>query len=60
MTDKQELLFDLKQMIENLNNTIQFIKTDPPREDVETCLHRDGVLLNYIRECLHNGGYDND
>ena len=55
-----DLLNDLKMLIDSLNNTVNFIKTYPPKEDVETCLHCDGYQLNHIRECLHNGGYDND
>ena len=55
-----DLLNDLKMLIDSLNNTVNFIKTYPPKEDVETCLHCDGDMLNHIRVCLHNGGYDND
>ena len=54
------LLNDLKMLIDSLNNTINFIKTGPSKEDVETCLHCDGDMLNHIRVCLHNGGYSND
>ena len=55
-----DLLTDLQLLIDSLNDTINFIKTDPPKKDVETCLHCDGDMLNHIRVCLHNGGYDHD
>lgn len=55
-----DLLSDIQLLVVSLNNTIKFIKTGAPKEDVETCLHRDGDFLNHIRVCLHNGGYDND
>ena len=57
---KEELLNDLQLLIDSLNDTINFIKTDATKEDIETCLHCDGDMLNHIRVCLHNGGYDND
>ena len=59
-TNYIDLLNDLQMLVGNLNNTIKFIKTGPQKEDVETCLHCDGDMLNHIRVCLHNGGYDND
>ena len=55
-----DLLNDLQMLIDSLNDTVNFIKTCPPKEDVETCLHCDGNKLNLIRVCLRNGGYDND
>ena len=55
-----DLLTDLQLLIDSLNNTINFIKTGPSKEGVETCLHCDGDMLNHIRVCLHNGGYSND
>ena len=55
-----ELIFDIQTVIDNLNDTINFIKTGATKEDIETCLHCDGDALNHIRVCLHNGGYDND
>jgi len=59
-TNYSDLLNDLQLLINSLNDTINFIKTDPPKKDVETCLHCDGDMLNHIRVCLHNGGYSHD
>ena len=55
-----DLLNDLQMIVDSLNDTINFIKTDPKKTEVEVCLGCDGYQLNHIRECLHNGGYDND
>ena len=55
-----DLLNDLQMIVGSLNNTIKFIETGALKEDVETCLHCDGDMLNRIRVCLHNGGYDHD
>ena len=60
MKNYSDLLTDLQLLIDSLNNTINFIKTDPSKKDVEACLHCDGDMLNRIRICLNNGGYDND
>lgn len=56
----KELLFDLQLTVDSLKDTINFIKTGATIEEIENCLHCDGDMLNHIRECLHNGGYDND
>ena len=58
--NSKDLLFDLQLLIDNLNDTINCIETGATKEDIETCLHCDGDMLNHIRVCLHNGGYDND
>ena len=55
-----ELLFGIQMVIENLNDTINFIKTGATIEEIENCLYCDGDMLNRIRVCLRNGGYDND
>ena len=55
-----DLLNDLKLFVDSLKDTIKFIKTGAPKEDVEILLYCDGDFLNRIRVCLHNGGYDND
>ena len=60
MKNYSDLLTDLQLLIDSLNDTINFIKTDPPKKDIETCLHCDGDMLNHIRVCLQDGGYDND
>ena len=59
-TNYSDLLNDLQMLIDGLNNTIDFIKTGPKKKGVEICLGCDGDVLNHIRVCLHNGGYDND
>ena len=55
-----DLLNDLQMLVGSLNNTIKFIETGALKADIEACLLCDGDVLNHIRECLHNGGYDND
>ena len=55
-----DLLNDLQLLVDRLNDTIKFIKTDASKADIETCLLCYGDQLNYIRVCLHKGGYDND
>lgn len=59
-TNYSDLLNDLQLFVNSINNTIKYIETGAPKSMIETCLHCDGYQLNHIRECLHNGGYDND
>ena len=54
------LLNDLQLLVNSLNNTIRFIETGASKTDIEACLLCDGDVLNHIRVCLHNGGYDHD
>ena len=54
------LLNDLQMLVDSLNDTIKVIETGASKTDIEACLHCDGDVLNHIRVCLHNGGYDND
>ena len=55
-----DILNDLQMLVDSLNDTIKFIETGASKADIETCLHCDGDVLNHIRVCLHNGGYDHD
>ena len=55
-----DLLNDLQMLVGSLNNTIKFIETGASKTDIEACLLCDGDVLNHIRVCLQDGGYDHD